>query len=456
VRLPFAIRLAAVTFAFCALLPHLATAHNIPNDITVQLLFRPEGRHLRLLVRVPLKAMRDVDFPQQGSGYLDLERINPILPDAVNLWIARAVDVYEDDTRLPTPSVLESRVSLESDKSFATYDAALAHVLGPRLTNATSVVWDQVLLDTLLEYPIQSDRARFSIHPGLARLGLRTVTVLRFLPPGGAIRAFEFTGDPGVVQLDPRWHQAAWRFVKLGFMHILDGTDHLLFLLCLVIPFRRFRALIPIVTSFTVAHSITLIASAYNFAPSALWFPPLIETLIACSIVYMALENIVGGATVHRRWMIAFGFGLVHGFGFSFALRETLQFAGSHLLTSLLGFNIGVELGQLLVLALLVPALELLFRYVVAERMGTIILSAIVAHTAWHWMTDRADQLKQFRFEWPALDAAMAAGALRVLMIIVLLAGLAWAARALLREHAERKRTQRGGGQAAGGEQPSI
>ena len=72
----------------------------------------------------------------------------------------------------------------------------------------------------------------------------------------------------------------------------------------------------------------------------------------------MALENIVGGATVHRRWMIAFGFGLVHGFGFSFALRETLQFAGSHLLTSLLAFNIGVELGQLLVLALLVPALE--------------------------------------------------------------------------------------------------
>jgi hypothetical protein len=456
VRLSRAIHLAAVTFASCALLPYRAPAHNIPNDITVQLLFRPEGRHLRLLVRVPLKAMRDVDFPQQGSGYLDLERINPILPDAVNLWIARAVDVYEDDMRLPTPSVLDSRVSLESDKSFVTYDAALAHVLGPRLTNSTIVVWDQVLLDTILEYPIQSDGARFSIHPGLARLGLRTVTVLRFLPPGGAIRAFEFTGDPGVVQLDPRWHQAAWRFVKLGFMHILDGTDHLLFLLCLVIPFRRFRALIPIVTSFTVAHSITLIASAYNFAPRALWFPPLIETLIACSIVYMALENIVGGATVHRRWMIAFGFGLVHGFGFSFALRETLQFAGSHLLTSLLGFNIGVELGQLLVLAVLVPALELLFRHVVAERMGTIILSAIVAHTGWHWMTDRADQLKQFRFEWPALDAAFAAGALRVLMIILLLAGLMWAARAVLREHAERKRTQRGGGQATGGEQPST
>ena len=94
--------------------------------------------------------------------------------------------------------------------------------------------------------------------------------------------------------------------------------------------------------------------------------------------------------------MITFGFGLVHGFGFSFALRETLQFAGSHLLTSLLSFNVGVELGQLLVLALLVPALELLFRFVVAERIGTIILSALVAHTGWHWMIERGAVLMQF------------------------------------------------------------
>lgn len=438
------------------LFTHFATAHNLPNDVTVQVFFRPEGNHLRLLVRVPLQAMRDVEFPQRGPGYLDLERVDGFLPDAVNLWISGALDVYEDDARLPKPLVVESRVSLLSDPSFATYDAALAHIRGPKLTNATSVVWDQVLLDTMLEYPIHSDRARFSIHSELARLGLRTVTVLRFLPPGGVIRAFEFTGDPGVVALDPRLHQAALRFVKLGFLHILDGTDHLLFLLCLVIPFRRFGALIPIVTAFTIAHSITLIASAYDFAPSALWFPPLIETLIACSIVYMALENIVGGATVHRRWMIAFGFGLVHGFGFSFALKETLQFAGSHLLTSLLGFNIGVELGQLLVLALLVPALEFVFRHMVAERMVTIILSALVAHTGWHWMMDRADRLRQFRFEPPLIDAALLATALRVLTVAVLLAGLGWAARAVLSDYAERKRIVRRGAQPSGGEQPST
>jgi hypothetical protein len=199
----------------------------------------------------------------------------------------------------------------------------------------------------------------------------------------------------------------------------------------LVIPFRRFRALIPVVSAFTVAHSITLLASAYNLAPDALWFPPLIETLIAASIVYMALENIAGGAGVQRRWMMAFGFGLVHGFGFSFALRQTMQFAGSHLLASLLSFNVGVELGQLLVLALTVPLLELFFRFAVAERTGTIILSALVAHTAWHWMTERADRLSEYRLVWPLLTAGTVAAILHWLMLALFVAVMIWLLRTL-------------------------
>lgn len=401
-------------------------AHDIPSDATVQMFFKPAGRHLNILVRVPLKTMRDVEFPERGQGYLDFDRVDQTLRESASLWISDFIDVYENDALLAKPRIVDTRLSLESDPSFASYDHALAHLAGPKLTNNTAIFWDQLMLDVLFEYPIQSDASRFSIHPGLDRLANRVVIALRFLPPGGAVRAFEFLGDPGLVRLDPRWFQAAGQFVKLGFFHILDGTDHLLFLFCLVIPFRRFRALIPVITAFTVAHSITLIASAYNLAPDALWFPPLIETLIATSIVYMALENIVGGATVQRRWMITFGFGLVHGFGFSFALRQTMQFAGSHLLASLLSFNIGVELGQLLVLALMIPALELLFRYVVAERMGTIILSAIVAHTAWHWMIDRYQVLRQYQIRWPALDAAPWAKALRLLMLIVIAAGLVW------------------------------
>src|SRR5207245_10277830 len=104
---------------------------------------------------------------------------------------------------------------------------------------------------------------------------------------------------------------------------------------------------------FSVGHSISLIASAFGFVPDALWFPPLIETLIALTILYMALENIVYaalgrlGSDISRRWIIAFAFGVIHGFGFSFALRESLQFAGDHLLIALFGLDAGVEIGRL-------------------------------------------------------------------------------------------------------------
>ena len=241
-----------------------ASAHDIPNDIAIQAFLKPEGDRVHLLVRVPMKAMRDVEFPERPPGFLDFDRVDHVLQDAATLWISDWIELYENDSLLPKPNVVATRASLESDRSFTSYEEALAHLTAPKLTNATTVVWNQTLLDVWFDYPIQSERSNFAIHPKLDRLGIRVVTVLRFLPPsaGGErpVRAFEFNGDPGLVRLDPRWYQAAARFVQGGFLHILSGTDHLLFLFALVIPFRRFRALIPIVTAFTVAHSITLIA----------------------------------------------------------------------------------------------------------------------------------------------------------------------------------------------------
>jgi hypothetical protein len=301
------------------------------------------------------------------------------------------------------------------------------------------------LLDVRFVYPIRSDRSRFAVRPGLTRLGLRVNVVLRLIVPGSPERAFDVHGDTGIVQLDPRWHQAALRFTRDGFFHILDGIDHLLFLFCLVIPFRRLRPLAAVVTAFTVAHSITLIASAFDMAPTALWFPPLIETLIAASIVYMAVENITG-AHLERRWLVTFGFGLVHGFGFSFALRESLQFAGSHLITSLLAFNVGVELGQLLVLLVLVPVLAFVLGRVMSERVGTIVLSAFVAHTAWHWLVERWGVLVQFQVHWPVIDAAFVAALLRWAMLAVLAVLAAWLVRPLVGPSAPGPRPPRGPG----------
>ena len=409
-----------------------STAHEVPADVAVQVYIRPEGRTMRLLVRVPLEAMRDVDWPLRGPGYLEMEGLEPLLRDAARLWIADYVALFEDGRPLGPEEVAAVRLSLPSDRSFRSYDDALAHVRSPGLGAGIDLVPEQALLDVLMEVPIGSDASRFSIDPSLAHLGVETVSVLHFLPPGRGERVFQYDGDPGVVRLDPRWHQAFLRFVGMGFVHILEGLDHLLFILCLVIPFRRFSGLVPVVTAFTVAHSITLAAAAFGVVPRALWFPPLVETLIAASIVYMALENIVG-ARVRRRWIVAFVFGLVHGFGFSFALGESLQFAGAHLVTSLLAFNVGVELGQLLVVLVLIPVLDVLFRRVVAERMGVIVLSALLTHTAWHWMTERGSDLLQYRIAPPVVDALFVAGLLRAAMLAVICLGAAWGLAGLYR-----------------------
>jgi hypothetical protein len=418
-------RTAALVVALVLLLPSWPEAHEIPADVTVQGFVKPDGDRLRLLLRVPLQSMRDYDFPLRGPGYLDLDAAEALVRDAARQWIRDYVSFRENGVALDGLELAETRISAPGDRSFGEYETALAHVRSGPLPAGTDLFWQQAALDVLLEVPIASDRSEFAIDPRFAHLGLRTVTVLRFLPDAETERVFQYTGNPGLVRLDPRWHQAVLRFVVLGFEHILDGVDHLLFLLCLVIPFRSVRALVPVVTSFTVAHSITLIASALGLAPDVLWFPPLIETLIAGSIVFMAFENILG-AKLHRRWMIAFAFGLVHGFGFSFALSESLQFAGGHLLASLLAFNVGVELGQILVLLIAAPLLELLFRKGVPEVAGVVVLSAVLAHTGWHWMTERGGDFLQYEISAPVLDVGFAALVMRWLALALIVAGAAW------------------------------
>jgi hypothetical protein len=140
----------------------------------------------------------------------------------------------------------------------------------------------------------------------------------------------------------------------------------------------------------------------------------------------MAFENIVGAKLEHR-WLVTFGFGLVHGFGFSFLFSDTLQFAGGHLFSSLLAFNVGVELGQLMVLLLVIPVLNLLFKFFVRERIGTILISALLAHSAWHWMLDRGDTLGQYQFQMPIFDSLFFAALMRWGMMVIIIAAAIWA-----------------------------
>lgn len=404
--------------------------HEVPADVAVQIYVVPAGERLSVLVRLPLQAVRDIEWPVRGPGYLALDRIQPYLREAAQLWIADYLAFFEDGRPLGEERIEAVRLTLPSDRSFASLEGALAHMRG-RLDEAAEIVPEQALFDVHLTVPIRSEGARFSMEPALAHLGLSTLTVVHFHPPDGAERVFQYAGNPGPVRLDPTWIQAAGSFVRMGFAHILQGIDHLLFILCLVIPFRRVLPLVPVVTAFTVAHSLTLAAAALGLVPRALWFGPLVETLIAASIVWMAIENIMG-AQVARRWVVAFGFGLIHGFGFSFALAESLQFAGGHLVTALLSFNLGVELGQIAVLLVAVPLLAVLVRRT-RERAAIIVLSALVLHTAWHWMTARGGELVRFRPAPPVVDALFWAALFRWAALALAAVGVAWGLAALYR-----------------------
>jgi hydrogenase/urease accessory protein HupE len=401
--------------------PPPASAHDVPNKIVMQGFIRPEGDRLHVALRVPLIMLLNVDMPKRGPGYLDLDRIDD-LGDAEEAT-SGGVRIFQGDRHL-NPVGIESQISKPSDESFVSYEDALQHVRGPLPRSDTKIYWNQGFFDVHFEYPAGSDDADFALELELPpELGSRTELALQFIDSEGVERAYRVTEGSGRVVLDPRWYQAAWTFVKSGFVHILGGLDHLLFLLCLVIPFRRIGPLLPIVTSFTVAHSATLIASTYGLVPQGEWFPPLVEMLIAASIVYMAIENVFA-ANLKRRWAFAGVFGLVHGLGFSYGLQESFQFAGDHMLVSLASFNLGVEAGQVLVLVLVVPVLLVLLSDRLLGRVGVVILSVLVAHTTWHWTVDRARVLTEV--PWPALDADFVSTMARLMFAALLIGGGLW------------------------------
>ncbi|HQY63235.1 MAG TPA: HupE/UreJ family protein [Polyangiaceae bacterium] len=172
-------------------------------------------------------------------------------------------------------------------------------------------------------------------------------------------------------------------FLRLGVEHILTGYDHLVFLFGLVLVRSRPRALLAVVTAFTVAHSLTLgLATLGVWAPS----PRFVEPAIALSIAYVGVENLLV-KDANRRWRITFPFGLVHGFGFAGALRE-VELPRARIPLALVGFNVGVELAQIAALAVLVPLVLLVSRRHTVPRV-TQALSVLVAVAGLAWFIAR-------------------------------------------------------------------
>jgi hydrogenase/urease accessory protein HupE len=144
--------------------------------------------------------------------------------------------------------------------------------------------------------------------------------------------------------------QNAKQFVVLGLEHIFTGYDHILFVISLLFGAKTIRHILTLVTAFTIAHSITLALATFDIVQLPSRF---VESAIALSIIYVALINIFNQDSKHQPWL-AFGFGLIHGFGFAGILSE-MRLDTNHMATSLLSFNIGIEIGQLCIVSLAFP-----------------------------------------------------------------------------------------------------
>jgi hydrogenase/urease accessory protein HupE len=176
------------------------------------------------------------------------------------------------------------------------------------------------------------------------------------------------------------------QFFKLGVEHIVTGYDHLVFLLGLLIVGGRFVASLKIITAFTVAHSITLALATLELIRLS---PRIVEPLIAASIIYVGIENIFR-RDLERRWMLAFGFGLIHGCGFATVLRDLgVGGGGTGVAVPLLSFNLGVEAGQLVIASILLPIIWKLNERPQYQPRYVPACSVIIALAGTYWLVTR-------------------------------------------------------------------
>jgi HupE / UreJ protein len=242
---------------------------------------------------------------------------------------------------------------------------------------------ERASIEVVVLYACAAPIRHLSIRDGIdAVLGADHHTIADIQWPGGA-KQVVFEKEHRLVSIAITGNaapdrRAAGTFVSylgLGVEHILLGFDHLLFVVALILPGGRLLSLVAIVTAFTVAHSITLALSVLGLVTLP---TQIVEPVIALSIAYVAFENLTMKSVVSRRWAVSFLFGLVHGFGFAGALAE-VGLPASGLAAALVGFNLGVEAGQALIIGVLLPLIIWLQRFPWEPRLTKVSSIAIMA-----------------------------------------------------------------------------
>ena len=375
-----------------------ANGADVPSEIIVQGFLKQDGNRARLLVRVPLVLLQMAALPRRGPGYLDLARADDKLNEVAQST-GRQIEISGDGAPL-IPVVRASRISLLSDRSFGSYETALALLEGSRLPVDTDLFWNQGFFDVELEYPLRATDAHLSIRSNVApELERRVKLRLAFFPLGAPARNYDIPTGSGWIPLDPSAFEAAWSSWKRGFVDAFAG-DRLAFLLCLIAPFRNLRSLFAVVVVMAGMQALTMTAMGAHWVAEAAWLPPFADVGLALAVLLLAIGNL-GAPSLRRRWFVAAVIAALGGFAIGPLFAQSWQFAGGHPVVAALSYNAGVIVGAVFILFVALVALRVVFAFVLGAPLGVIVLSALLALVAWQWLFDGVHRFQQ------AMDAGV-------------------------------------------------
>lgn len=317
----------------------------------------------------------------KGLGVLAAEGFGFVADGKRLKAVVEQVHLYRVGTQPDFATLGEARAAFASHRAFP--------------EDAKPLYVGDTVVDIVLRYPtgapVYDYNVSSTLDPGLPGQENTANLILDYSP--GGIKVFRARGllaEP--VTISRSTLSAIVTFIKEGVRHILEGLDHVLFVLCLVLGATQLKSLVWRITGFTIGHSVTLSAGFFGFVSSGAWFVPAVETGIALSIIYAAAIAVMPrsrqGASERNIFFVTCAIGLLHGLGFSFVLHKILQISSPDIWQSLLAFNVGVEIGQLTIILATWPVFRLIQRSSdYAWRIGRIGLatSCMAVAAVWTW-----------------------------------------------------------------------
>lgn len=339
------------------------SAHDVVVDQVVQMVVEPHGDQLLVRLHVPASVAVDERLARVSNPILDVTATDESLR-IVAADIVRNLDMQQANVALPEP--------------IATARAGA----------------DRGSVDVELRYAAREDTAGFSARLNAFRAGEKPVrTIVRYQPPTGDNQTISVTGPPARVFFDPATIDVLQQFATRGLRALLDGGDHLLFLVCVLLPVRRGRTAASLFAAGALGQTIAIAVSVLQPSISADSFTAL-AMIAASAVVIAALQTVV---QAHLRWVVllALVFGALNGFAFGSALVPSEQFAGSHRSMAVATFAAVALVGELWLGALAWTTRAWLDERGVPERFASVLASAIIAHSAMHRVVDRGHILAQ-------------------------------------------------------------